>query len=351
MKNQLLLGAAYHGNRMPSHMRADMESMARDGIDIVVHMLSHIDWDRHNRVLRDAFRATEEAGLEVWVDNWGLAGCPGDTSHFLVENPECRVVYSNGEYHRRLVCLNQPSFRAFVKAWIEEVASMGVKAIFWDEPELPTKKAGDASLYSCCCPVCQRKFEERYNRPMPRLAGDADVSEFVTDTIVDFFEEITDHSASMGIRNISCLMPKEFFGFEMKLAEKICALPHMDNVGVDPYWSGKGVDPYEFVYRSTERMLATVHPYGKQHNLWVQSFGLPQGAEEEIVWAIEGAYDAGARCILSWSYLGGESNNYRSANPQKCWDATLAGFRRIREMERDRMLAMHREAIKNKEKI
>ena len=72
----LKLGMAYHGNRMPSHARQDMQEMARNGLDLVVHMLSHNDWDRHKSVMRDIVAISQDAGLEVWLDNWGLGGPP-----------------------------------------------------------------------------------------------------------------------------------------------------------------------------------------------------------------------------------------------------------------------------------
>ena len=82
-KRSLLTGVAYHGNRMPSHVREDMREIAKADMDIVVHMFSHTDWDRHKKVMEDIFKITEDAGMEVWVDNWGLGGPPGDKSHFL----------------------------------------------------------------------------------------------------------------------------------------------------------------------------------------------------------------------------------------------------------------------------
>ena len=113
----LRTGVAYHGNRMPTHARADMAEIARAGMDIVVHMLSHTDWERHRSAMRDIFAISEDAGLEVWVDNWGLAGAPGDRSHFLAYHPEAHSYYGDGIKHPYQICLNAPSYRQFVKDW------------------------------------------------------------------------------------------------------------------------------------------------------------------------------------------------------------------------------------------
>ena len=81
-RKPLILGAAYHGNRMPHHAREDMRDMMRNGMDLVVHMFSHTDWDRHKEKMREILSISEEVGLESWVDNWGLAGRPATNPTF-----------------------------------------------------------------------------------------------------------------------------------------------------------------------------------------------------------------------------------------------------------------------------
>ena len=86
--------------------------------------------------------------------------------------------------------------------------------------------------------------------------------------------------------------------------------------------------------------------YEKKHNIWVQSFAAPRGREDEIITATEAIYDAGARTILSWGFHASESNNYRAENPERSWQMTLEGFRRIKSMERDRLLEENRRKYK-----
>jgi len=66
------------------------------------------------------------------------------------------------------------------------------------------------------------------------------------------------------------------------------------------------------------------------------------GREEEVIIAADAAYDAGARCILGWGFRGSESNDYRAANPDRMWTITKEAFRRIRDRERDAILAENR---------
>ena len=195
MQQKLKTGAAYHGNRMLSHAIEDMKEMARADMDVVVHMLSHTDWERHNHVMGDIFKASEYYGLEVWVDNWGIGGAPGDKAHFLGTCPEAHTYYGDGKMHAYQTCLNSPEYRGFVKNWIEEVKARGAKKIFWDEPFIPAVKIeGTDDYYSACtCPNCRKLFEERYGKPMPVIM-DEDVAAFRNDTLVEYHEFISSYA-------------------------------------------------------------------------------------------------------------------------------------------------------------
>ena len=117
---RLKTGVAYHGNRILSHVAQDMAEIARNNMDVVVHMFSHNDWDRHIGVMKEICNITEYYGLEVWIDNWGIGGPPGDKSHFLQYHPEAHQVYSDGTPDPVSACYNSPAFVAFTKSWIEK---------------------------------------------------------------------------------------------------------------------------------------------------------------------------------------------------------------------------------------
>lgn len=338
----LLTGVAYHGNRMPSHVRTDMEEIARADMDIVVHMLSHTDWERHKNIMKENIRITKEYGMDVWVDNWGIGGSPGDKAHFLAYHPEAHMIWSDGQMHPFQTCVNQPAYRKFTKEWIDTVAEIGGGTIFWDEPHAPAKKTETGTLYCCACPVCRAKFEERYGHAMPLLETE-ETRQFQLDSIVDYFADVTAYSASLGLKNAACVMLSST-GINLDSIDRLCSLPHLDNLGSDPYWCGAAgsPEPYPYVYENTRRSIANSDHYGKAHNIWIQAFGIPRGREEEIVEATEAAYDAGARCILAWGYRGSESNDYGAADPLRTWEMTKEGMRRIRTQERDRILAENR---------
>ena len=339
----LKLGAAYHGNRMPHHAREDMRDMMRHGMTLVVHTFSHTDWDRHRQKVGDLLAISEDVGLEAWVDNWGLGGPPGDKSHFLAYYPQAHVMYSNGDMDPVRACLNSPEFRAFTRDWIDAVVAIGGKTIFWDEPHLPVKQVGGAEYYGCACPRCRKLFEERYGRPMPEIA-DADANAFRTDSIVDYFREVTAYSAAKGIENVVCVMLGAEHGINLNSLERICGLETLGNIGSDPYWLHlpEVKNPYPFVYESARRNIEVSERFGKDHNIWIQAYATPRGREEEIVAATEAAYDAGARTIIAWGYYGSESNDYGAENAELSWVKTCEAMMRVRNMERDRILADNR---------
>ncbi len=351
IERPLKLGAAYHGNRMLHHAYDDLKDMAMHGMDLVVHMLSHTDWDRHHRVMRDMVHMSEDLGLEVWVDNWGIGGAPGDKSHVLAYYPDAHMYYSNGDMEPTTACVNSPEYRQFSREWIDAVYELGARQIFWDEPRMPLKVVDGKRIYGCCCPRCRKLFAEKHGYEMPLEATD-EAEKFGADSIVDYLREMSEYSHAKGMRNSVCVMLGTF-GMSLDLADDICSLPYMDNIGSDPYWVGKQeknpqLSVYDFVYDGTRQNIDLSERFQKDHNIWIQTYMNPRGKEEDIVLAAEAAYDAGARTIIAWGYYGSISNDYAAKNPHVTWHKTCEAMQRVRNMERDRILAACREARKNR---
>ena len=345
MEKPLRLGAAYHGNRMPHHARQDLLDMAVHGMDLVVHMFSHTDWDRHKLVMKDIVTMSEDLGLEVWVDNWGLGGPPGDKSHFLSYYPDSHMYLSNGDMEPVRACLNSPDFRRFTKEWIDTVYFLGARTIFWDEPHMPHKVVEGKKYYGCACKRCRKLFAEKHGFPMPDEAT-PEAEAFGTESIVDYFREMTEYSAAKGMKNVICVMLGTF-GMRLEVVDRLCSLPHMDNIGSDPYWiDSQARDPnlsvYNYTYQGALENLRVANQFGKDHNVWIQTFRNPRGREEDIIQAAEGLYDAGARTILAWGYYGSESNDYAAKNAPVTWAKTCEAMQRLRNFERDRILAENR---------
>lgn len=338
----LVKGIAYHGNRMLTHVREDMQELASSGFNSVLHMFSHNDWDRHNRIMGEIFSVSEYYGLDVWVDNWGLGGPPGDKSHFLSYHPEAHQINSDGSLNPVRVCYNHPSFVDFTKRWIDAVYDAGARKIFWDEPHLADDRTGNSRIFTCRCRVCQRLFEERYNIPMPSLFT-KEVEEFRRWTITNYFSIVAQYAKDKGMYNSVCVMfssnvSKDAVDLGVDL-ESICSCPALDNIGSDPYWIGSVnscyEDVYRFVYEKSKLNLDICTKYNKDHNLWLQAFNVDINKEEEIVAAADAIYDAGARTIFAWGFKGSDANDYRAKAPERAWYATKAAFERISERYRN----------------
>ncbi|RKN84258.1 hypothetical protein [Paenibacillus ginsengarvi] len=334
--DKLIKGIAYHGNRMLRHMETDLRDIVNNHFNLVVHMFSHTDWDRHRSIMKEIIQMTEGHGLDVWVDNWGLGGPPGDKSHFLAYYPDSHQVYSDGSVDPVRACLNSPNFRKFTKEWIDVVYDIGGRSIFWDEPHLAAKAIdGGKKAYTCACERCQNAFREQYGYDMPPEL-DENVEKFRIASVVDYFREVTAYSQQKQMENIVCVMLGSSYGINLDSIEAICSLDTLQNIGSDPYWLGqKNVHPYDFVYESTKRNLDVCKKFGKQHNIWIQGYATPAGREEEIIWATDAAYDAGARQILVWGFRGSESNDYRAKSPDMAWKAIGEGMRRITDRHHD----------------
>jgi len=320
-------GVAYHGNRILKHVAEDMSELARNNMDVVVHMFSHNDWDRHLGVMGEICHISEYYGLEVWIDNWGIGGPPGDKSHFLQYHPEAHQVYADGTVDPVRSCYNSPAFVDFTKSWIETVKGFGGKKIFWDEPHLVAKDGN----FTCCCPTCKKMFEERYNKPMPTTMTD-EVAEFRTWTIFNYFNTVCTYAADMGLENSAGIMIHT-----LDYARELMKLPALHDFGIDPYWqprSGKR-DPYDYVYTETEKIVTETAKYGKKNHLWIQGYNIPAGKEDEILIATDAAYDAGARTLINWGYRGSESNTYKSDKCDRTWAAICQAFERVRNRHFD----------------
>lgn len=323
---KLNLGVAYHGNRMLGHVKDDMKDIAAHNMNLVVHMFTHNDMNRHKNVMKEIIDVTKDFGLDVWIDNWGLGGPPGDVSHILQYYPEAHQVYSDGEVDPVRVCFNSKNYLKFTKEWLDMVKECGGDKIFWDEPHL---RIWDSGVYSCCCPTCKKLFEEKYNKPMPALVTD-EVREFQNFSMSNYFNQATMYSKELGMENIVCLM-----GISEQFTKGLMSLDTIDDVGTDPYWIGRGADPYGYVYEKSKLFVDTAKEHGKRSHIWLQTFSNKPGREDEIYLAAEAAYDAGARNILAWSYRGGEACDYKAANCDLVWNITGDAMRRLKDRHID----------------
>jgi len=347
----LIKGIAYHGNRMLTHVREDMREIAAAGFNTVLHTYSHNDLDRNRRTMKEIFDITFEYGLDVWADNWGLGGPPGDKSHFLSYHPEAHQIRSDGTPDPVRVCFNSPAYVQFTKDWVDAVYQAGARKIFWDEPHFADTKIDGVRIWTCRCENCRQLFEEKYGTPMPAILT-PETDAFRKWTITNFFQTVSSYAKEKGMYNSICVMFSEGenapnYGVDL---ESICSTPALDNIGSDPYWLGSGAKGYgavyKYVYTRTRRNISLCEKLGKEHNLWIQTFSNPAENEEEIIAAADALYDAGARSIFAWGFRGSDSTDYRAIAPERTWYATKEAFRRITQRHLDSLRAEVQKSLK-----
>src|SRR3989337_1448402 len=302
------LGASYFANRILRHVREDMKKMIDDGCNFVVHTMSEHDITYHSGTMVDIVKASHDVGLEVFLDPWGVGR-----------------VFGEGEIKVYKACLNSKTFRNKMTSWIELAAETGAEGVFWDEPHLffgeftPLFGGKKRDIWGCTCEVCKDIFKAEYGYEMPLDFTD-DVKAFRQMTIVNFLEYLANEASKKGLKNSVCLFPTTDPRYGIYEWEKVAMIKSMDIFGSDPYWYAYKQDVTEFVRNVSNEALALSKKYNKEPQIWIQGYRVPANREDEIVTAVNVAYDAGIRNIATWSFEGAGCMTYvRSERPDIVW--------------------------------
>ena len=334
------LGTSYFGSRILRHVREDMKKMADDGCNFVVHTMSEHDVAYHAGTMVDVVKASREAGLEVFLDPWGIGRVFGGESfsQFVSTYPQCRqrLSFPEGEITISKVCLNSKTFKDFMLAWIELAAKTGAEGVFWDEPHLffgefsPLFGDKKRDVWGCTCKTCEGLFKETYSYEMPTDFTD-DVKAFRQMTIVHFLEFLANAAAKKGLKNAVCLFPTTDPRYGIYEWEKVAMIASMDIFGSDPYWYGYKQDVVEFVGSVSRDVVALSRKYNKEPQIWIQGYRVPENREAEILTAVDVAYHAGVRNIATWSFEGTDCMTYvRSERPDVVWQHVRSAYLKYR---------------------
>jgi hypothetical protein len=101
--------------------------------------------------------------------------------------------------------------------------------------------------------------------------------------------------------------------------EAAASLPDLDIFGTDPYWYLFGGEPEPFVRAFTTPAVEVSRRHGRQCQIWVQAFSVPEGREEELRVGLRVAAGLGATHLAAWSYEGTASMSIRCARPDEVW--------------------------------
>jgi hypothetical protein len=108
------------------------------------------------------------------------------------------------------------------------------------------------------------------------------------------------------------------------------AITDLDIFGTDPYWYLWGTDPERFTRVYGQRAADAARAHGRDLQLWVQAFAVPEGREEELRLGLKVATEVGATHLAAWSYEGTASMSIRCARPDVAWGVLGESFHDLR---------------------
>jgi hypothetical protein len=314
------LGVSYFGNKFVRHAREDFADMVKHNCNFVVLTFSENDAQYYAETFRKIVDAAHEAGLEVYIDPWGVGGVFGGEagSGFLAEHPDGRQITAMG-LALPAACINNPAFRRFLKGWLATALLLGADGIFWDEPHFYFERHG--WKVGCWCQYCRRKYWQYTGEKMPGTLTQS-VKRFRHYSWVALLSGLTRTAALQQHQNIVCFVsPGEKGRSGITNWKDIAVLKSVDMIGSSPYWFAAGM-PLEIVVPGVVVPLAAAaRSAGKETLVWLQGFGVPKGKEGQLKRGIRLARSLGADNFAVWSYRGNECMSaLASARPEKVWE-------------------------------
>src|SRR3989337_278046 len=106
-------GVSYFSSRTLRHASDDLQEMVDQACSSVAHGYRETALAYYRDTIRDIVGASHGAGLEAWLDPWGLAGIfSGETfTRFPLDHPEAWQLLSDGR-RAGAACPNHPATRA-----------------------------------------------------------------------------------------------------------------------------------------------------------------------------------------------------------------------------------------------
>ncbi len=323
----MAIGASYFGNRILRHVAADMDALAADGFTGVLHTVSENDLAHYREQMRRIVEVSHDAGLEVQLGPWGLAGVFGGEaeSAWVMRNPE-RVQELDDGTRVGAGCLSDPALRAFVRSWAEAAVEMGADRVFWDEPHwaYPPHFGRSSERWACRCVHCRNAFAERFGHAMP-TAWTEEVQAFREAMLVDFVNEMVAEVDRLGATSTVCLLPLTSGPLGLADWDPVAAAPGLSTLATDPYWKAfdRPVVPFVSECSARVRELAATHDLTPQ--IWIQGFGLGPDDAHDIEAAVATARQEGITDLWTWGFEAcGHLTGLGTRDPERVW-STLRG--------------------------
>lgn len=320
----MAVGVSYFGNRILRHVRTDMEDLRERGFTGVLHTFSENDFNWYRGQMERIVSLSHELGLQVQMGPWGLGHLFGGEAEslFMTQNPQWGQVFADG---RRVgaACPSRPEVAAFVKEWAAAAVEAGADRIFWDEPHWahPVRFNQPRDSWTCICEACAAGFAD--------FSGGDTISDTLTEELVAFREKVlvgllTDlvaHVDSLGGRSTICLLPTVDGLHAVDSWEEVAAIPYLDTLATDPYWSFFDRDARQWVGEQSTRLVELSSGNGRTPQIWIQGFGLGPEQEDEIRAAVAAARGAGVDDLWTWGYEAcGHMSHLKTRQPEVVWE-------------------------------
>lgn len=276
------LATSYFGNRIARHVRSDMRELRALGFDRVIHTFNENDLLYYARTMREIVQITENCGLEVLLDPWGVARVFGGEafSQWIVEDDDLR---QRGPSGRKLAgaCLNHPRLRERMREWIEAAAESGARGIFWDEPHWAHQGPGNPLGEICVCEHCRRLGGDLASAPRD------EVDHFRGASIVRLLSELTEYAAQRKLASSICVLPAGVIAQPPVPWDEVARLPGVTEFGTDPYWLAFGIEGEgerdRFIDEQCAAAFAACRGAGVECMLWLQAFRIPADREDDLI--------------------------------------------------------------------
>lgn len=317
------IGVSYFGNRILRHVEADMDDLVARGFDGVLHTFSENDLHWYRQQMTRIVEVSKRRGLEVQIGPWGFGHLFGGEAESLLmtRHPEWGQVFADGR-HVGAACPSRPEVRTALKEWATAAVELGADRVFWDEPHWahPVRFDQPAAAWTCICDACKDDFTRRYDQQMPGELT-PEVQQFREQVLTEMLGELLQHVAGLGGRSTVCLLPPVDGLHAVDSWSDVAALPGLDTLCTDPYWSFFGQDPTTFVGELARRVVDLSRTYDLNPQIWIQGFGLSPAQGPEIREAVAAARQAGVTDLWTWGYEAcGHMSHLKTKEPQKVWD-------------------------------
>ncbi len=320
------LGVTYLGNRFVRHFaERDLPEIVEAGCDYVVHTFSEYDLAFHSGEIAALVDATHRAGLDAWLDCWGLGGLfAGEAfSDFLLRHPESWQVRPNGG-RVPVACPNAPAFRDLVRTWTEAAAAAGADAVFFDDPMAPKAEP-------CVCGNCREARSAFSEAQGLGNKVSVDGRTFLQWSLARLVRGACSEARGRGLRTVVGVLPGSGGRDDDVLQQQTAAARTADVVAVSPLWRAHGQPVSPYVYDACAAVAAACRDSGQEAMAWLQSFSIPAGREHEITQSADAMAAAGIANVSTWCYRAGEQMTaIRSEQPHVAWETVVAAYRRLK---------------------